>query len=640
MPTSFGRRPGKKPQPQQVAAQPLSTAARGEEESASSSRLSATVLGKRPAEDAQDRQAEEEEAEQDDGLTAEERAANREAEQRARERRAKGLDSDDDDDDDDSDQDSESDDDVGPPPPPSNTTFIPSKRSDIILPPMSSSVTFRGTHSKTISSLAVDPSGSRFALGSYDHTLSLYDFGGMSSSTLSPFRLFEPGGSYPVLDLSFSANGGNLLVVSGTSEAKVFTRDGAEVGTCKRGDMYLRDMRNTKGHVSGLTCGMWDPIELGRFFTGGSDSTVRIWDVGTMQQGQDDLIVVKSKTRGNRTKVTAIRTIQSTLIAAGLDGSLAHWDLRTNLNSKPRGSIDNAHETDTVTSSIAVNQNDGYTVVTRGGDGTVKLWDLRKFRTPLAVRGGMANNSAHTSVVWDPMDGRSILTCVSAVPTGGSGGRKLLQDDVEDGDTGKALAGGKIVVLDSTSLDVVQEYPVSSSPIRLHWSPVTDQLFCTHQQGTLSLYYDSTRSTKGIILALNRTSKTSSTSFYTSADPGSYSDGSYPIFEGNTIDMAQSSSESAKRRKLAKIRQDPISSRIPQKPVDGPGKGGRIGAAATQHVVQTLYGGGTALMEDPREALLKYANKQGDNDEPEFTKAWKDTQPNAVYSKYSDDEKE
>ncbi len=51
------------------------------------------------------------------------------------------------------------------------------------------------------SALAVDPPGSRFALGSYDFSLSLYDFGGLTS-TLKPFRLFEPAESYPVLDLT------------------------------------------------------------------------------------------------------------------------------------------------------------------------------------------------------------------------------------------------------------------------------------------------------------------------------------------------------------------------------------------------------------------------------------------------------
>jgi hypothetical protein len=42
------------------------------------------------------------------------------------------------------------------------------------------------------------------------------------------------------------------------------------------------------------------------------------------------------------------------------------------------------------------------------------------------------------------------------------------------------------------------------------------------------------------------------------------------------------------KRKRDKDRQDPRKSRRPELPVSGPGRGGRVGASATQHVVQNL----------------------------------------------------
>jgi len=42
------------------------------------------------------------------------------------------------------------------------------------------------------------------------------------------------------------------------------------------------------------------------------------------------------------------------------------------------------------------------------------------------------------------------------------------------------------------------------------------------------------------------------------------------------------------KRKREKERSDPRKSRRPEAPVTGPGKGGRVGASATQHVVQNL----------------------------------------------------
>jgi hypothetical protein len=41
----------------------------------------------------------------------------------------------------------------------------------------------------------------------------------------------------------------------------VFDREGKAQGELPRGDMYIRDMRNTKGHVSGCTGGQWHPTD-------------------------------------------------------------------------------------------------------------------------------------------------------------------------------------------------------------------------------------------------------------------------------------------------------------------------------------------------------------------------------------------
>lgn len=42
--------------------------------------------------------------------------------------------------------------------------------------------------------------------------------------------------------------------------------------------------------------------------------------------------------------------------------------------------------------------------------------------------------------------------------------------------------------------------------------------------------------------------------------------------------------------------------------------------------------------EDPREALLKYAEKA--QKDPLFTNAWKETQPKTIYRELSDDEED
>lgn len=82
-------------------------------------------------------------------------------------------------------------------------------------------------HTKTVSALAVDPSGSRIVSGGYDYDAKLWDFGGMDAR-LRPFKSWEPNGNYLVHDLDFSADGKRVLCVSGTFWPKVFNRDAEE----------------------------------------------------------------------------------------------------------------------------------------------------------------------------------------------------------------------------------------------------------------------------------------------------------------------------------------------------------------------------------------------------------------------------
>jgi WD40 repeat protein len=57
-------------------------------------------------------------------------------------------------------------------------------------------------HSKPVSALDLDPSGSRVVTGGYDYEMKLWDFNGMDTS-LRPFRSLEPCGSYQVCTFFF-----------------------------------------------------------------------------------------------------------------------------------------------------------------------------------------------------------------------------------------------------------------------------------------------------------------------------------------------------------------------------------------------------------------------------------------------------
>lgn len=100
-----------------------------------------------------------------------------------------------------------------------------------------------------------------------------------------------------------------------------------------------------------------------------------------------------------------------------------------------------------------------------------------------------------------------------------------------------------------------------------------------------------------------------------------------PMFKDGD-DIIATLGNMATKRKREKERNDPRKSRRPEPPVAGPGKGGRVGASATQHLVQTLFRDTTRDVDvserfctvivdcteemQPREALLKYAGQEGE----------------------------
>ncbi|XP_062201546.1 uncharacterized protein LOC133904086 isoform X2 [Phragmites australis] len=110
---------------------------------------------------------------------------------------------------------------------------------------------------KVVSALAVDHAGSRVLSGSYDYTVHMYDFQGMNSK-LQSFRQLEPFEGHQVHSLSSSPTSDRFLCVTGLAQAK----EGLTLGEFVKGDMYIRDLKNTKGHICGLTGGGWDVSEF------------------------------------------------------------------------------------------------------------------------------------------------------------------------------------------------------------------------------------------------------------------------------------------------------------------------------------------------------------------------------------------
>ena len=86
-------------------------------------------------------------------------------------------------------------------------------------------------------------------------------------------------------------------------QPKVFNREGRELGEFPKGDMYIRDLKNTKGHVTNCTDGCWHPTDKATALTSSEDGTLRVWDVTEVVQKT----VVKPQASTGGTRVATWR---------------------------------------------------------------------------------------------------------------------------------------------------------------------------------------------------------------------------------------------------------------------------------------------------------------------------------------------
>ncbi|KAI4165625.1 MAG: hypothetical protein LQ342_000567 [Letrouitia transgressa] len=483
------------------------------------------------------------------------------------------------------------------------------------------------THERPVTSITVDPAGSRFITSSTDCTVKFHDFSSMTPTTLRAFKSVDPTATktsassetHPVHHVEFNPiSPSQVLVISAIPQAKILSRDGEPIAESVKGDMYLRDMHNTRGHISEITTGTWHPFNRNLCVTAGTDSTLRIWDA-EMRMKQKNVIVHKSRAAGSagRTRMTAVAWGQSatgsgsTLVAAALDGSLVMWN-GDGPYTRPSAEVSEAHTRDTWTGGIALNA-DGRTAVTRGGDDTIKLWDLRKFKHPVSVvdHPSISDQYPSTSIRFSP-NSSSILT---------------------------GSTSGHLHILNPATLKPELVTPVSpGSPlIAAYWHPRLNQILTASSNAEVHIMYNPNTSTQGATMVMARAPKRR----HIDDDPNLTTDMSQGI-SGDAIIMpngvlrgsGQASTSYAARHPQTGMTasgrfRDP---RRPHIPLTTPFAKSQ---PDEEHVKKNIPLS-SMRDEDPREALLKYAEKA--EKDPMFTNAWKKTQPKTIYADVSDEE--
>lgn len=477
------------------------------------------------------------------------------------------------------------------------------------------------THDRTVTSVSLDPSGSRLVTGSLDGTIKLHDFASMTPTTLRAFRSVDPWAtnssaaeaeSHPINLVEFNPqSGGVFLCVSAHPQAKIMSRDGDVLTEFVKGDMYLRDMNNTKGHVGEVTTGAWHPTDKNTCVTAGSDSTLRIWDVNN-KRSQKEVIVFKSRAPGNagRTRMTAVAWgapasgVNNVLVTTALDGSLVMYS-GSGPFTRPAAEIQKAHKPDTWTGGVDISS-DGRMVVTRGGDGLVKLWDTRKFKEPLVSveHPSTSDRFSMTNIKYSP-NSTSIIT---------------------------GSASGHLHILNPGNLKPEHVTPITPGVpvIVVDWHAKLNQIITGSANAETHVLYNPAMSQRGAVDVMSKAPKKR----HIDDNPALTMDQTLSLSAESIITPGALSAQQRKSKGGVTNSGKSLDPRRPQVQQITP----FMRSQPDEKHIEENIPLSKMLYEDPREALLKYADVA--KKDPLFTNAWKETQPVTQYADISDEEEE
>ena len=339
---------------------------------------------------------------------------------------------------------------------------------------------FPHTKKTLINSIDIDNKNNRLVTGGSDGIVKIWDF---NSLTRKP----KPNHSvdcseekdFPIVSVSWSPSGGFFLVCTENSQAKIISREGVEEISCLKGDNYLVDIRNTKGHTYGLRDGKWHPLEKNIFLTSSADATMRLWDIYSKQFGIDSDIAHKNlfKVKTLKNKKIPVNCCNfnrdGKIIIGGInDGSIQLFTTKSYL---PQIYIPNAHENNCEISSIVFMENNR-NFYSRSTDNTMKLWDIRKYNKPIKKWDDLPCNSYKTEICLSPEE--------DYVCTGTS---VMKQKNKKEND----IIYGKLKIFSTTNHELINSYDISpnNSVISVKWRKKINQILVGTSDGFVNIYF-------------------------------------------------------------------------------------------------------------------------------------------------------
>lgn len=446
-------------------------------------------------------------------------------------------------------------------------------------------------HTKFVSGLALDPAGSRIVSGSHDSLVSFWDFAGMGHAH-RPFKVIESFETHQIRSTDFNCTGEVVLISAANWQPKIVSRDGEEMAELSRGDPYLREMKNTRGHVGEVTSGKWHPRNENQCVTASADSTVRLWDANNVNKSLQ-VMTHRSKVAGlSKVKCTSAEyaTDGKAIGASYADGTLSIWSTDGPYHRPTGGLIPDAHASDDTITGLAFSLN-GWSLASRGTR-TVKLWDRRNFKSPIAVVDDLPCPAAGADVVFSP-NNQEILVA----------------------STDHQLA--QLHILSARDLRSLQSVRFNSPVSKILYHDKINQILTGHANGDVCVLYSPEHSSRGAKLVVSRAPKARHVDDMLTAD---IDESAGEVLQDDASLLQHSSS-----RTQNAARKDPKLSNMPQMP-------------STQRFAERKVVGDIVNFrdQDPQKELLKY-DEAAKND-PIFFGVYKKNQPVNQFAQIEDTE--
>jgi WD repeat-containing protein 70 len=526
--------------------------------------------------------------------------------------------------------------------------------------PISHSVSLRG-HNKAVTCVAFDPSGSRVATASSDSSLRLYNFAGMDSSH-SAFRVITPQEGQGVRSVSYSSNGDRFAVATTSAHANVFDRDSRPLVKTVKGDPYIADSANTRGHTAALSHAQFHPLYRDTLVTSSLDGTVRLWDMAGGKLAFNELIcgdIIKFKnSKGQRAGVTAASVTQDgkSVIAGTEDGALHLVHLRQPSSGSSSGITGHKYvRTDALVRDSEIRQGEGGGISTivfspdgvrfatrHGSDDRLKIWDLRKFSgeksTPLVslskLSGTLESAGVTANCAWSP-DGKTLIAGIAMHDK--QHPAKITSSTVMSSSSSSSKSSGRVLFFDLATLETSSSsipdgnsgnssslayYQASveggSSAVCVNWNAKINQIAVGCGDGTTRILYNPTLSTAGALLSSSRAPKRITVDDW-AASAASEASGTLAIVPG------ESQGKKLSRQQQQQQRAEQEASEIQPRKIDKSSLLDSGKRTFTEHFLAVNVKG-NLREEDPQAVLQRYASSTSSVGGG-FTSAYKLTQP-------------